>query len=141
MAESAEIVFEAAVNDEEIAAEEVAAAEAAAEADYQKSQRAIRQVEAERRVRAKQEAEEVGRFKDILAEWGGSCGVCKIERADEVYHEMEACPRKETVGHSDGLGGNNNEETIYSIFGMFQLRIAAGYLRRGGRHQVKMGGC
>jgi hypothetical protein len=115
-------VFEAAVNDEEMAAEEVAAAEAAAEADYQKSQRAIRQVE----------AEEVGRFKDILAEWGGSCGVCKIERADEVYHEMEACPRKERVGHSDGLGGNDNEETIYSIFGMFQLRIAAGYLRRVG---------
>ena len=43
-----------------------------------------------------QEAEEVGMFEDMLAEWAGCCGACKIERSEEVYHEPEACPRRET---------------------------------------------
>lgn len=28
-------------------------------------------------------------FEDMLAEWAGCCGACKIERSEEVYDEAE----------------------------------------------------
>ncbi|KAG8664638.1 uncharacterized protein FPOAC1_013418, partial [Fusarium poae] len=57
-----------AVLEREVEVEEETAAEAAAEADYDRSRRLIRQVETERRLQVMREAEEVGRFEDILAE-------------------------------------------------------------------------
>jgi hypothetical protein len=68
-----------------------------AEEDYEKSQRLVRQVEAERRLQVMQEAKEVGEFEDLLAEWTGCCAVCKIsELSEDVYHEMDACRHKGT---------------------------------------------
>ncbi|EMT67217.1 Putative ATP-dependent DNA helicase Q1, partial [Fusarium odoratissimum] len=68
-----------------------------AEEDYEKSQRLVRQVEAERRLQVMQEAKEVGEFEDLLAEWTGCCAVCKIsESSEDVYHEMDACRHRGT---------------------------------------------
>ena len=53
----------------EIEAAEIEAAEkAAADADYKRSQRLIRQIEAERRQQDMEETAEIGIFKDILAD-------------------------------------------------------------------------
>ncbi|RFN40177.1 putative ATP-dependent dna helicase q1, partial [Fusarium flagelliforme] len=50
-----------------------AEAEAAVDDDYNRSRRLIRQIDMERRLQVMQEAEEVGIFEDILAEWVGRC--------------------------------------------------------------------
>ncbi|KAH6867692.1 RecQ helicase [Thelonectria olida] len=68
--------------------------EEAAEADYQRSQRIIRQVETERILQVMRESREVSEFEDILAEWDGCCMVCRIDGRDEAYHSMDECPQK-----------------------------------------------
>lgn len=78
------------VVDEEQRREEVV------EADYQRSQRPIRQNEAERAAQVMRETPEMGRFEDILAAWAGRCAVCMMQGAGDVEHRREACPERDT---------------------------------------------
>ncbi|KAH7199129.1 uncharacterized protein B0J16DRAFT_48627 [Fusarium flagelliforme] len=76
-----------------------AEAEAAVDDDYNRSRRLIRQIDIERRLQVMQEAEEVGIFEDILAEWVGRYVVCKIDGTAEVsVNEVNTCPHKGTEG-------------------------------------------
>lgn len=71
--------------------------EVAAEADWQRSQRMIQQVDMERTLQIMQEAQEVSEFEEVLAEWDGCCIACKVGGHKEVEHELEECPRKGSI--------------------------------------------
>ncbi|CAM1507686.1 Fc.00g073270.m01.CDS01, partial [Cosmosporella sp. VM-42] len=87
-----------------------AEAEAVVEADYQHSQRLIRQVETERRLQVMKEAQEVDGFEDILADWNGCCVVCRIEGHQEHHHDMEQCPAR---GSEKWETIQNRTHTVY----------------------------
>lgn len=70
--------------------------EAEIEADYQRSQRPIRENERNREVQVMRETAELHQFEDMLAAWAGRCAVCMMQGADEVEHRMEVCPERNT---------------------------------------------
>ncbi|KAI8682258.1 hypothetical protein NCS56_00348100 [Fusarium sp. Ph1] len=102
------------------AEEEEEAAEAAIEADYQGSQRLTRQVKAERRLQAMEEAGEGRGFIRCISRHGGMSGKGNREVGED-----------EGRGGGDG-GGDDDEEAVGGIFGMFRMWVTAGDMRAVG---------